>query len=107
MSIGSPPFPAAADTDAFHPFLHGSLLNHALDTKLRQSYAESMPTPAVPGSRSQPSPGLPCSAPPEETGWEGHAKGSAAYGKILAGLAFAGVATFAQLYSTQAVLPLM
>jgi predicted MFS family arabinose efflux permease len=66
-----------------------------------------MPTPAVPGSRSQPSPGLPCSAPPEETGWEGHAKGSAAYGKILAGLAFAGVATFAQLYSTQAVLPLM
>lgn len=37
--------------------------------------------------------------------WEGHPKGSAAYGKILAGLAFAGVATFAQLYSTQAVLP--
>ena len=40
-------------------------------------------------------------------GWPGHAKGSAAYRKILAGLAFAGVATFAQLYSTQAVLPLM
>lgn len=39
--------------------------------------------------------------------WEGHLKGSAAYGKILAGLAFAGVATFAQLYSTQAVLPLI
>jgi predicted MFS family arabinose efflux permease len=39
--------------------------------------------------------------------WDGHAKGSAAYGKILAGLAFAGVATFAQLYSTQAVLPAM
>ena len=39
--------------------------------------------------------------------WEGHPKGSAAYGKVLAGLAFAGVATFAQLYSTQAVLPLM
>ncbi|MDP9997686.1 MFS transporter [Pseudarthrobacter sulfonivorans] len=39
--------------------------------------------------------------------WEGHPKGSAAYGKILAGLAFAGVATFAQLYSTQAVLPLI
>jgi YNFM family putative membrane transporter len=39
--------------------------------------------------------------------WDGHPKGSAAYGKILAGLAFAGVATFAQLYSTQAVLPAM
>lgn len=39
--------------------------------------------------------------------WDGHPKGSAAYGKILAGLAFAGVATFAQLYSTQAVLPIM
>jgi predicted MFS family arabinose efflux permease len=39
--------------------------------------------------------------------WQGHPKGSAAYGKILAGLAFAGVATFAQLYSTQAVLPIM
>ena len=40
-----------------------------------------------------------------QNAWEGHPKGSAAYGKILAGLAFAGVATFAQLYSTQAVLP--
>jgi YNFM family putative membrane transporter len=39
--------------------------------------------------------------------WAGHTKGSAAYRKILAGLAFAGVATFAQLYSTQAVLPMM
>ncbi|MET3718827.1 MULTISPECIES: MFS transporter [unclassified Arthrobacter] len=39
--------------------------------------------------------------------WEGHSKGSAAYRKVLAGLAFAGVATFAQLYSTQAVLPIM
>ena len=37
----------------------------------------------------------------------GHPKGSAAYRRILAGLAFAGVATFAQLYSTQAVLPLI
>jgi YNFM family putative membrane transporter len=40
-------------------------------------------------------------------GWNGHPKGSQAYGRILAGLAFAGVATFAQLYSTQAVLPVM
>ncbi|WP_427129947.1 MFS transporter [Pseudarthrobacter sp. S9] len=39
--------------------------------------------------------------------WAGHAKGSGAYGRILAGLAFAGVATFAQLYSTQAVLPIL
>ncbi|MGM9472206.1 MFS transporter [Pseudarthrobacter sp. YS3] len=44
---------------------------------------------------------------PSRTAWDGHPKGSAAYGKILAGLAFAGVATFAQLYSTQAVLPIM
>lgn len=39
--------------------------------------------------------------------WDGHHKGSRAYGRILAGLSFAGVATFAQLYSTQAVLPLL
>ncbi|MFX1820165.1 MFS transporter [Pseudarthrobacter sp. CC4] len=39
--------------------------------------------------------------------WEGHAKGSTAYARILAGLSFAGVATFAQLYSTQAVLPIL
>src|SRR6478609_3695565 len=43
-------------------------------------------------------------APPA---WAGHPKGSAAYRRILAGLAFAGVATFAQLYSTQAVLPII
>ncbi|TDG01580.1 MULTISPECIES: MFS transporter [Arthrobacter] len=42
-----------------------------------------------------------------EPEWEGHLKGSTAYRRILAGLALAGVATFAQLYSTQAVLPLM
>jgi len=39
--------------------------------------------------------------------WNGHPKGSRDYGRILAGLSCAGVATFAQLYSTQAVLPLM
>ena len=39
--------------------------------------------------------------------WTGHAKGSQAYGRILTGLGFAGVATFAQLYSTQAVLPIL
>ncbi|PNI10237.1 MFS transporter [Arthrobacter sp. AFG7.2] len=39
--------------------------------------------------------------------WDGHAKGSTAYTRILAGLSFAGVATFAQLYSTQAVLPIL
>ncbi len=44
---------------------------------------------------------------PAESDWEGHLKGSTAYRRILAGLALAGVATFAQLYSTQAVLPLM
>jgi YNFM family putative membrane transporter len=45
--------------------------------------------------------------PPKPEPWDGHPKGSAAYGRLLAGLAFAGVATFAQLYSTQAVLPIM
>lgn len=39
--------------------------------------------------------------------WEGHPKGSRAYGRLLVGLSFAGVATFAQLYSTQAVLPII
>ena len=53
-------------------------------------------TPSEPGSRSA----IPHS-------WNGHPKDSAAYRKILAGLIFAGVATFAQLYSTQAVLPIM
>src|SRR5690349_18734853 len=42
-----------------------------------------------------------------DPGWNGHAKGSRAYGRIILGLAFAGVATFAQLYSTQAVLPIL
>ncbi|QQQ61401.1 MFS transporter [Paenarthrobacter ureafaciens] len=39
--------------------------------------------------------------------WDGHPKSSSGYRRILAALAMAGVATFAQLYSTQAVLPLM
>jgi len=39
--------------------------------------------------------------------WTGHARGSAAYGRLLAALFCAGVATFAQLYSPQAVLPLI
>jgi MFS family permease len=49
----------------------------------------------------------PVTSAPQGNAWAGHPKGSAAYRKILAGLAFAGVATFAQLYSTQAVLPIM
>ncbi|MEO3933998.1 MFS transporter [Micrococcaceae bacterium Sec7.4] len=62
-------------------------------------------TPGTPGASAAPG-----AAPAVDAGvpaWEGHAKGSAAYQKILAGLAFAGVATFAQLYSTQAVLPMI
>ena len=39
--------------------------------------------------------------------WPGHTRGSAAYGRLLAALFCAGVATFAQLYSPQAVLPLI
>src|SRR5690348_1263197 len=37
----------------------------------------------------------------------GHTRGSAAYGRLLAALFCAGIATFAQLYSPQAVLPLI
>ena len=36
---------------------------------------------------------------------EGHASGSTAYRRLLAALVCAGVATFAQLYSPQGVLP--
>jgi YNFM family putative membrane transporter len=50
---------------------------------------------------------LPTQNSPQPEAWAGHPKGSPAYGRLLAGLAFAGVATFAQLYSTQAVLPIM
>ena len=42
---------------------------------------------------------------PAAAAWAGHPKGSPAYRRVLAGLFFAGVATFAQLYSPQAVLP--
>jgi YNFM family putative membrane transporter len=40
-------------------------------------------------------------------GWAGHARGSIAYRRLLLGLFFAGIATFAQLYSPQALLPLI
>ncbi|WP_136611932.1 MFS transporter [Sinomonas albida] len=53
-----------------------------------------MPTAATPASTTT-----------SATAWTGHAKGSPAYRRLLAALAFAGVATFAQLYSTQALLP--
>src|SRR6201991_70478 len=39
--------------------------------------------------------------------WRGHTRGSVSYGRLLAALFCAGVATFAQLYSPQAVLPLI
>ncbi|MFC8303566.1 MFS transporter [Specibacter sp. NPDC057265] len=39
--------------------------------------------------------------------WPGHPKGSAGYRRLLAALACAGVATFAQLYSLQGLLPLI
>jgi len=37
--------------------------------------------------------------------WDGHSRGSTDYRRLLVGLFFAGIATFAQLYSPQAVLP--
>lgn len=39
--------------------------------------------------------------------WAGHALGSTGYRRVLAALACSGVATFAQLYSVQGLLPLM
>ncbi|MDT5166318.1 MAG: transporter, family, putative rane transport protein [Mycobacterium sp.] len=44
---------------------------------------------------------------PLDGDWAGHTRGSADYGRLLAALACAGIATFAQLYSPQAVLPLI
>jgi MFS transporter, YNFM family, putative membrane transport protein len=41
------------------------------------------------------------------TAWTGHVRGSAAYTRLLSALFCAGIATFAQLYSPQAVLPLI
>ena len=40
-----------------------------------------------------------------DTPWAGHLQGSSGYRRILAALACAGVATFAQLYSLQGILP--
>lgn len=39
--------------------------------------------------------------------WQGHSRGSSEYRRLLAALFFGGVATFAQLYSPQAVLPMI
>lgn len=44
-------------------------------------------------------------SPDLSTQWAGHQPGSRSYQRILIGLFFAGVATFAQLYSFQAILP--
>ncbi len=57
-----------------------------------------------PPPNSPPSPGGPGDG---SSGWDGHYKGSSGYSRILAALACAGIATFAQLYSPQAVLPLL
>ncbi|MCJ0895074.1 MFS transporter [Rhodococcus sp. ARC_M12] len=40
-------------------------------------------------------------------GWEGHPRGSREYRRLVLALLFAGVATFAQLYSVQGILPLI
>lgn len=45
--------------------------------------------------------------PAETTSWTGHERGSVEYRRLLAALFCAGIATFAQLYSPQAVLPLI
>ncbi|WP_026174768.1 MFS transporter [Acaricomes phytoseiuli] len=48
---------------------------------------------------------MPSSQPPSS--WVGHPRGSSAYRRMLIALACAGIATFAQLYSVQGVLPLI
>lgn len=53
------------------------------------------------------------SSPPVTTGpedgrtWSGHRRGSSGYRRILVALGAAGIATFAQLYSTQGILPVL
>ncbi|WP_231919886.1 MFS transporter [Microlunatus soli] len=47
------------------------------------------------------------SAPARPIAWTGHARGSSGYRRILIALGAAGVATFAQLYSPQGILPLI
>ncbi|MEK8069264.1 MFS transporter [Rhodococcoides navarretei] len=44
---------------------------------------------------------------PDVLGWEGHPRGSREYRRLVLALLFAGVATFAQLYSVQGILPLI
>ncbi len=43
----------------------------------------------------------------EPNAWSGHTRGTPAYRRVLFGLFLAGIATFAQLYAPQAVLPLI
>lgn len=47
------------------------------------------------------------SAGSAQLGWRGHDRGTPEYRRILIALGFAGVATFAQLYSPQGILPLV
>ncbi|POH58468.1 MFS transporter [Arthrobacter glacialis] len=48
-----------------------------------------------------------CQSPEAASPWAGHRQGSAGYRRVLAALACAGVATFAQLYSLQGLLPMV
>lgn len=50
---------------------------------------------------------LDCRSPEAAPPWAGHRQGSAGYRRVLAALACAGVATFAQLYSLQGLLPMV
>jgi YNFM family putative membrane transporter len=59
------------------------------------------------GSDAQSCLGPDAGSPVPSLRWAGHSYGSAEYRRLLAGLFFAGVATFAQLYSPQAALPLI
>lgn len=74
------------------------------------STTPTLPTPVLrPSDLTDDAPAVaPPTAPaPTPAPWTGHDRGSAAYRRILLALLCAGIATFAQLYSPQGVLPIL
>jgi len=73
------------------------------------STTPTLPTPVLrPSDLTDDFPAAtPVAAAPTPAPWTGHDRGSAAYRRILLALLCAGIATFAQLYSPQGVLPIL
>ena len=68
----------------------------------------TLPTPILtPADLAEPAAPAEPAALAEPEPWVGHGRGSAAYRRILLALLCAGIATFAQLYSPQGVLPVL